>query len=164
MNERWTDRIARGCFLAALVCLASFHFLVFESFGWGGEWDDFRGWEIWRVWWSGVGDFANLDWFGMQAVLWAAIHLMVLLVVASPFLVRWLAASRLLWWLTCGCSAVAMVGIVGYLSWNVWDELGLDYYRLGPGYGVLLTCPILHFIGVMFVRGAAPLARRERGC
>ncbi len=154
---RWTDRVALGCFVGSLLAFVAFNFLVFEAHRWTGEWLEVRGWVVWKHWWKGVMNIDRLEWFGMEALVWAGIHLAVLLVFASPFMVKALASNRLVWWLACVSSALTMIAIGGGLLFFEMSGWGEPFEGIGPGWWALLMTPPVHFCGVLFVR------RREKG-
>lgn len=152
MSWRWTDRVALGCFVGAIAALIGFQLFPLECHRWNGEWQVVWGWEIWEGWWDGVKSFPDIDWVGIEAIVWAGIHLMLILVGGSPFVIRALVSNRLLWWTTCIASATCFMIINGYLVWYEMVEVDPRYERSEFGLCCLFVCPLLHFTGVLFLR------------
>ena len=152
MIWRWTDRVALGCFLTSVVALIGFNLLPLESHRWSGEWQVSWGWEIWKGWWDGATSFPDIDWTGIETVAWAGIQLIVILVLGSPFVIRALVSHRLPWWTVCIASGVSFLMIDGYLLWYELVEADPRYEKSGPGMWCLFACPLLHFVGVLFLR------------
>lgn len=153
MTSRWTDKVALGCFVAALAAFLGFHAMPVMSQQFSGEWETQMGWTIWEQWWEGVTHLDQLEFEMPGSMAWAAIHALVGMLLASPWLVRALSCHRLLWWLVALMSGATVVGLTGLIGWNLIHDPpdGVDT-RLGAGFLVLLLVPPLHFIGVLFVR------------
>lgn len=154
MTWRWTDRVALGCFTAVLVAMALFHVLPVSSHRWGGGtgWQHYYGWEIWDEWWDGVKDFDEVNFKWPDAPIWAALHLAFLMFLASPFVIRILGSNRLIWWLFSVMSLMTMMGLTLVLGWVVLRDFDVANERIGAGFWLLMASPVLHFIGVLFVR------------
>ncbi|WP_353415565.1 hypothetical protein [Haloferula helveola] len=74
-------------------------------------------------------------------------------VLGSPFLVRQLSVSRVLWWSLLVASALVILGLTGVLGWMfVVDPSYGEFFRFRIGIVFVLTYPLVHFAGVLCVR------------
>lgn len=157
MTWRWTDRVALGLFSVAWLSLVVFHFVPVTSrigTAYSPATSTIYGWELWGDWWHGIVHLDRLDFSWPNAPIWAALHLVLLVLLSSPFLIGILRSNRLIWWLFAVMSAMAVIGITGVLGWVVFtlSEYDRELTRFEVGFWMLMAAPVVHFVGVMFVR------------
>lgn len=156
---RKSDRWALGCFAVALGLFTVLHLVPFSylssSFDSDARWEPTFGYEIWIEIIPQLIDFAGaFDTEYVTSVTWV---LASVLVVASVFLIRVIAANRALWWLTALTSGATVVGLTFIVGWLLLVERpDLTYWRAGPGVACLLVFPVVHFVGVLFIRRRDP--------
>lgn len=157
MRWRWTDKVALAWFVTALAGFAAFHAMPIYSHRWhsgiSGEWQTDYGWMIWEEWWEGATHLDQIEFDMPGTIAWAAVHAMVGMVIASPWLVRLLSVHRVLWWLAALMSGATMVGLTGLIGHEFLTNPGDGVNeRWHLGFVVLLLVPVMHFLGMMFVR------------
>ncbi|WP_396256670.1 hypothetical protein [Haloferula sp. A504] len=152
MTWRWTDRVALGCFVMSLLLLLAFHLspLFVEQRGVGSE-EVTYGWMVWPAVVGDLVDFENID-VEIAGPSFALV-LGVALALTSPFVIPTLSRNRVLWWfmlLASGLLVTGLTGILGSIMFRDDPLMGNDH--LGVGYLWVMTFPLPHLMGVLFVR------------
>ena len=142
--------ISKVFLFAAIAAFVAFHFIRDR------EQND-AGWKIWTELWDVVQDPSGvvepMDWIAIASFLTAS-----LLIVASPFLGRVWIKSKMAWLPT------VIVGGLSAASFSVAILVGRssDEHRIGWGLYLLMTAPVLNFIGLLFARSGAPLLDKSQ--
>ena len=159
MNDRVCDRVARGFFIAALMLFVVMNAVPFsESVYFAPPVDEIHALYGWEIWPEVIPDLVDLDNMSLESkgpsfawVLGAG------MVVASPFLVRPLSMNRVIWWCMMLASGLIVLGLTGVLGWMlITDPFDPTAFRPRAGLFILLTYPVVHFLGVLCVRRRMP--------
>lgn len=137
--------LSNAFMVAAIAAFAAFHFIR------DPERNNDAGWKIWKE----LGDLVQHPWGMVEPMGWVAVASFLtasLLIVASPFLGRVWLNSKIAWLPT------VIFGGLSAASFSVALLFGRssDEHRIGWGLYILMTAPVLNFIGLLFARVGAP--------
>ena len=137
--------LSKAFMVAAIAAFAAFHFIR------DPEQNNDAGWKVWKE----LGDLVQrpsrmdepMGWVAVASFLTAS-----LLIVASPFLGRVWLKSKMAWLPT------VIFGGLSAASFSVAILYGRSEHegRIGWGLSLLMTAPVLNFIGLLFARVGAP--------
>ena len=137
--------LSKAFMVAAIAAFVAFHFIR------DPEQNNDAGWKVWK----GLADLVQHPSGMVEPMGWVAIASFLtasLLIVASPFL-GWVWIKSKMAWLP-----TVIFGGLSAASFSVAILFGRssDEHRIGWGLYLLMTAPVLNFIGLLFARIGAP--------
>ena len=157
MSWRRSDLYALTFFTGAAVLLVLLQVVPFSygrdysSGGGVAEMKAFMGYQIWPELLSEVLDPGSFDLLG--AAITGGLLLGTVVVLVSPFVIRIVAANRVLWWFITVISSLVFVGLTVIFCWLLAVETpDPEYWQMGPGLFCIMVFPMCHLAGVLCIR------------
>jgi len=161
MTAQTHNRIALWLSLAALLSFGAFHFLKVFISGEPIENDgipEFRGFELWQNLWNCLRHPAEIFKDPIQEIFVPTFAIAAIGFVATPFCIRTLSRSRMLWWAWLVIWAVAGIAQVWVwlLVFKDQSSQANGVFGIGPGLFFLTVALQLNLMALFFVRSSKP--------